>query len=82
MPVTKGQNAEPTEPRIHPRRLYRFIADEIEAESGINASGRRVWRLSSSQRLWSTFSKKRGLNRTAGPLVHTTSCNGSSPPDG
>jgi putative transposase len=49
---------------------YRFIADEIEAESGISASERRVWRLCSQQRIWSHFSKKRGLNRKAGPPVH------------
>jgi putative transposase len=49
---------------------YRFIADEIEAESGIAASERRVWRLCSQQRVWSVFSKKRGLNRKAGPPVH------------
>lgn len=49
---------------------YRFIADEIEAESGIAASERRVWRLCSQQRIWSVFSKKRGLNRKAGPPVH------------
>jgi transposase InsO family protein len=49
---------------------YRFIADEIEAEAGITASERRVWRLCSQQRIWSVFSKKRGLNRRAGPPVH------------
>lgn len=49
---------------------YRFIADEIEAESGIAASERRVWRLCSQQKVWSVFSKKRGLNRKAGPPVH------------
>lgn len=49
---------------------YRFIADEIEAESGIAASERRVWRLCSQERIWSVFSKKRGLNRKAGPPVH------------
>lgn len=49
---------------------YRFISDEIEAESGLRASERRVWRLCSEQRLWSVFSKKRGLNRKAGPPVH------------
>jgi putative transposase len=49
---------------------YRFIADEIEAEAGIAASERRVWRLCSQQRIWSVFSKKRGLNRKAGPPVH------------
>ena len=30
---------------------YRFISDEIEAESGLSASERRVWRLCSQQRL-------------------------------
>ncbi|MEF2978052.1 IS3 family transposase [Subtercola sp. YIM 133946] len=49
---------------------YRFIADEIEDESGIRASERRVWRLCSEHRVWSVFSKKRGLNRKAGPPVH------------
>ena len=49
---------------------YRFIADEIEAEAGISASERRVWRLCSQQRIWSVFSKKRGVNRKAGPPVH------------
>jgi len=29
-----------------------------------------VWRLCSQQRLWSVFSKKRGVNRKAGPSVH------------
>lgn len=49
---------------------YRFNADEIEAESGIPASERRVWRLCSQPRIWSFFSKKRGLHRKAGPPVH------------
>jgi transposase InsO family protein len=49
---------------------YRFIVDEIEAEAGISASERRVWRLCSEQKIWSVFSKKRGLNRKAGPPVH------------
>lgn len=49
---------------------YRFISDEIEAESGIIASERRVWGLCSEQRIWSVFSKKRGVNRKAGPPVH------------
>lgn len=56
--------------RDEPGFGYRFIADEIEAEAGISASERRVWRLCSQQRIWSTFSKKRGLNRKAGPPVH------------
>jgi putative transposase len=49
---------------------YRFIADEVEAVSGIAASERRVWKLCNQQRIWSTFAKKRGLNRKAGPPVH------------
>jgi transposase InsO family protein len=49
---------------------YRFIADEIEAQSGIAASERRVCRLCSQQRIWSVFAKKRGLNRKAGAPVH------------
>ena len=49
---------------------YRFISDEIESESGIAVSERRVWRLCSEQRLWSVFSKKHGVNRKAGPPVH------------
>ena len=48
---------------------YRFISDELPA-LGITVSERRVWRLCSQQRLWSTFSKKRGLNRKAVPPVH------------
>ena len=56
--------------RDDPAFGYRFISDEIEAESGLAASERRVWRLCSQQRLWSVFSKKRGLNRKAGPPVH------------
>ncbi len=56
--------------RDDPAFGYRFIADEIEAEAGLAASERRVWRQCSEQRLWSVFSKKRGLNRKAGPPVH------------
>jgi putative transposase len=47
----------------------RFIADEL-ASLGFEVSERRVWRICSQQRLWSVFSKKRGLNRKAGPPVH------------
>ena len=49
---------------------YRFISDEIEGEAGLKASERRIWRLCSEQRLWSLRSKKRGVNRKAGPPVH------------
>ena len=48
---------------------YRFIADELP-RLGITASERRVWRLCSQQRLWSTHSKKHGLNGKPGPAVH------------
>lgn len=46
---------------------YRVISDEVEAESDITASERRVC---PQQRIWSVFSKKRGLNRKPGPPVH------------
>ncbi len=55
--------------RDDPTFGYRFIADEIR-ETGLQASERRIWRLCSQQRLWSLHSKKRGLNRKAGPPVH------------
>jgi putative transposase len=29
-----------------------------------------VWRLCFQQRIWTVFSKKRGLNRKAGPPIH------------
>ncbi|GAA3151441.1 transposase InsO family protein [Kribbella aluminosa] len=48
---------------------YRFIADELPGK-GITASENRVARLCSQERLWSIHSKKRGLNRKAGPPVH------------
>ena len=48
---------------------YRFIADELPAR-GILAGENRVARLCSVQRIWSVHSKKRGLNRKAGPPVH------------
>lgn len=49
---------------------YRFMADEIESEAGLKASERREWWLCSKEGLWSLHSKKRGLNRKAGPPVH------------
>ena len=45
---------------------YRFIADELQTR-GISAGENRVSRLCSVQRIWSLHSKKRGLNRKAGP---------------
>ena len=55
--------------RDDPAFGYRFIADELPAR-GIQAGENRVARLCSQQRIWSVFSKKRGLNRkpwAAGP---------------
>jgi putative transposase len=48
---------------------YRFIADELP-EKGIMAGETRVQRLCRDHRIWSVFSKKRGLNRKPGPPVH------------
>jgi putative transposase len=48
---------------------YRFIADELPGK-GITAGENRVARLCSQERIWSIHSKKRGLNRKAGPPVH------------
>ena len=48
---------------------YRLISDELPAK-GIIASERRVWRLCSSQGIWSVISKKKGLRGKAGPPVH------------
>jgi transposase InsO family protein len=48
---------------------YRFITDELTAR-GIIAGENKVARLCSGQRIWSVFSKRRGLTRKAGPPVH------------
>lgn len=48
---------------------YRFITDELPGH-GITASPKRVSRLCTQQRLWSTHAKKRGLTRKPGPPVH------------
>lgn len=54
---------------------YRLIADELPGH-GITAGENRVQRLCSAQRIWSLHSKKRGLNRKAGP-PYTTTCSRS-----
>jgi putative transposase len=54
---------------VDPGFGYRFIADEL-ADQGFIASENRVWRLCSIQGIFSIHSKKRGLNRKAGPPVH------------
>jgi transposase InsO family protein len=50
---------------------YRFIADELDA-LGHQACERRVWRLCSQQRIWSTTTKKgrRSSAKQPGPAVH------------
>ena len=50
---------------------YRLIADELEA-AGRRAGERRVWRLCSEQRIWSTTTQKgrRGSGKVPGPAVH------------
>ena len=48
---------------------YRFIADELPGR-GITASENRVARLCSQERIWSVFTRKKGLNRKSGPPVH------------
>jgi transposase InsO family protein len=50
---------------------YRLLADELE-RAGIRAGERRVWRLCSQQKLWSTTVRKgrRGSGKKPGPAVH------------
>jgi len=50
---------------------YRFIADELEA-AGHVAGERRVWRLCSTQQVFSTTTRKgrRGSGKRPGPAVH------------
>lgn len=50
---------------------YRFIADELERD-GKATNERRVWRLCSENRIWSTTTKKgrETAGKTPGPAVH------------
>src|SRR4051812_47434062 len=50
---------------------YRFLADEV-AGAGLVAGERRIWRLCSQQKLWSTTVRKgrRGGGKTPSPAVH------------
>jgi putative transposase len=50
---------------------YRFLADELQ-RAGHVVGERRVWRLCSQQRLWSTTVRKgrRGTGKRPGPAVH------------
>ena len=57
--------------RDDPEFGYRFLADELE-RAGHDVGERRVWRLCSQQRLWSTTVRKgrRGAGKSPGPAVH------------
>jgi transposase InsO family protein len=50
---------------------YRFVADELE-RAGHRVGERRVWRLCSEHRIWSTTTKKgrKGAGKRPGPAVH------------
>jgi putative transposase len=50
---------------------YRFLADELE-RTGHDVGERRVWRLCSQQKMWSSTVRKgrRGSGKTPGPAVH------------
>ena len=50
---------------------YRFVADELE-RAGYRVGERRVWRLCSEHRIWSTTTKKgrHGSGKRPGPAVH------------
>ena len=50
---------------------YRFISDELE-RAGQSVGERRVWRLCSEHRIWSTTTKKgrRSSGKRPGPAVH------------
>ncbi len=48
---------------------YRFLADELE-RVGIGVGERRVWRLCSQQKLWSTTVRKGRHRKKPGPAVH------------
>lgn len=48
---------------------YRFIADML-AEADVTAGENRGQRLCQLQKIWSVFTKKRGLGKKPGPPVH------------
>ena len=52
--------------RDDPAFGYRFLSDELEAQGHV-ASERRVWRLCSEQRIWSSFVKKSRSGKRPGP---------------
>jgi len=49
---------------------YRFIADELAAERGINASENRVHRLCSAHGIFSVLARKKGRRAKPGEPVH------------
>ncbi len=49
---------------------YRFVADELDQEHGIQASENRVHRLCSSHGILSVLARKRGRGIKVGPPVH------------
>ncbi len=57
--------------RDDPEFGYRFLADELQ-RAGLVAGERRIWRLCSQQKLWSTTVRKgrRSSGKTPGPAVH------------
>lgn len=55
--------------RDDPAFGYRFLADELE-RAGLDVGERRVWRLCSQQRLWSTTVRKGRRGKKPGPPVH------------
>ena len=55
--------------RDDPEFGYRFLADGLE-EAGHDLGERRVWRLCSEQRLWSTTVRKGRSGKKPGPAVH------------
>jgi putative transposase len=55
--------------RDDPAFGYRFISDELHAV-GHEVSERRVWRLCSEQRIWSSFVKKSRSGKKPGVPVH------------
>lgn len=65
----KLTNAAMDAHRDDPPFGYRFLADELERQ-GHQVSERRVWRLCSEQRIWSSFVKKSRSGKKPGPPVH------------
>lgn len=53
-----------------PQFGYRFIADELEREHGIDASENRVQRLCSQQRITARIGRRKGPGKRPGPAVH------------